>query len=729
MGQPNEFNSLQEEFQINLKHTESEIKVDGLIEEKEWSEVEKAADFWMSFPTDGVKVDEEYRTEAMVTYDDKYIYIAAICHGGFPYVMPTLKRDAGDFWQGEVFGIVLDPLNEKTNAFIFATNTSGVQVESLISGGNALRNGNNSAEINGAWDQTWISEGKVYEDRWTVEIAIPFKSLRYGPNIVWGINFYRGVSSTNEWQSWTKTSVEFMTIDIGHTGAMIWDSPPKVSKNNIAIVPYILQSTHKDIANNEPRVNNFRYGGDAKIALSSSMNLDLTINPDFSQVDVDEQVTNLTTVNIRFPERRLFFLENSDLYADFGIPPIRPFFSRKIGLDDDGNAIPIAYGVRLSGNMNKNLRLGVMNLQTRITDEFRPQNYTSLTAHQQVLGRSRIKGYFHNRQATGSSDVPQSDYNRIGGVELLFQSPNDKWRTFGGYGKSWTTGLKGDDFFYNCAVGYSDRNLSFYTNLAGVGDNYRTDMGFNPRFSHYDAVQDTTFKVGYHHGFSTLRYRIQPKIIKAITSHTITIRNSLDYTEHGFDLIQNTSTLEYNVQWVNTSRFSLSFTHENQGLLYPFAFTDEAPLPPGTYNFSHFQLNYNSNATKSFSYFIGYRNGGFYNGDRQEYRVRLKYRMQPWGNFGLNFNFNKLDFPENFGSNEIFLVGPKLEFNFSRNLFWTTFLQYNTQEDNFNLNSRIQWRFKPLSDIFLVYSDNYATDIWGPKNRGLVVKMNYWVNL
>ena len=150
--------------------------------------------------------------------------------------------------------------------------------------------------------------------------------------------------------------------------------------------------------------DSLRVGGDAKIAITPSLNLDLTINPDFSQVDVDEQVTNLTTVNIRFPERRLFFLENSDIFSEIGIPPIRPFFSRRIGLDANGAALPITYGARLSGNVNKDLRIGVMNLQTRETEEFSGQNYTSLSVNQQVFGRSQIKGYFHNRQNT-------TDYN------------------------------------------------------------------------------------------------------------------------------------------------------------------------------------------------------------------------------------------------------------------------------------------------------------------------------
>ena len=282
----------------------------------------------MSEPIDGEKVPDEYDTEAMITYDDQFIYVAAKCHSPDPVLMTTLKRDAFDIWNGDVFYVNIDPLNETTNGFVFVTNTAGVQFEALLGGGAFRRGGGGGGgTITNAWDQTWFSEAKVYDDYWTVEMAIPFKSLRYAEKGEWGINFSRGLSSQNQFHSWVPIPVQFMTIDLGHTAALIWDDLPNKAKSNISVVPYILGSTNRDFESDEGAVNNIRIGGDAKVAVTPSLNLDLTINPDFSQVDVDEQVTNLTTVNIRFPERRLFFLENSDIFSEIGIPPIRPFFS------------------------------------------------------------------------------------------------------------------------------------------------------------------------------------------------------------------------------------------------------------------------------------------------------------------------------------------------------------------------------------------------------------------
>ena len=720
----------QEDYKIHIKKSGEEIKVDGILDETIWTTSEVATDFWMSEPIDGEKVPDEYDTEAMITYDDQFIYVAAKCHSPDPVLMTTLKRDNGDIWSGDVFYVNIDPLNETTNGFVFVTNTAGVQFEALLGGGSFLRGGGGGGgNFTQAWDQTWFSEAKVYDDYWTVEIAIPFKSLRFAEKGEWGINFSRGLSSQNQFHSWVPIPVQFMTIDLGHTGALVWDDVPKSSKSNISVIPYVLGSTNRNIEDGEDAVNNARVGGDAKIAITPSLNLDLTINPDFSQVDVDEQVTNLTTVNIRFPERRLFFLENSDIFSEIGIPPMRPFFSRRIGLDEDGAPIPITYGARLSGNVNKDLRIGVMNLQTRETNEFSGQNYTSLSINQQIFGRSQLKGYFHNRQSTTEDGNALNDYNRIGGVEYTYLSNDGKWRGIAGLGLSWSPELTDDNYFYNIAIGRDTRNFSFYSNLAGVGNNYRSDVGFIPRLDHFDAVQDTTVQIGFHHGFTTATYRIIPKDNSTINQHAIGVRNILDYTRDGLKLIQNRTIASYTLILSNTSSFDISFNHDNQGLQRPFAFTEAEPLPVARYTFNYIEANYESDNRKQFSYSLGVLRGGFYNGDRTQYAVRLNYRTQPWGNFALNFTYNEIEFPIEFGSEELFLISPRIDINFSRDIFWTTFLQYNTQAENFNINSRLQWRFKPLSDLFLVYTDNYATDIWGPTNRGIVLKMNYWLNL
>ena len=732
-GQDVDYTALQGRYQIHIERATDEITVDGKLDETTWSDAKAADNFWMSFPIDDRRVIPELQTDVRVTYDDNFLYVGAVCHSPYENIIPTLKRDAREWWSGDVFVVLIDPVNESTNGFSFGANPAGVQFESLISGRTGTRaemnSGSSSGAFNSSWDNKWYVETQSGDNNWTVEMAIPFKTLRFDPErTTWGINFTRGEPNTNAWHTWSPVPVQFLTMDLGYTGAMLWDEPPSKVKSNISVIPYTLVSTSKDFEDGTPADNSLSAGVDAKVAVSSSLNLDLTVNPDFSQVDVDEQVTNLTTVNIRFPERRTFFLENSDLFADFGIPPMRPFFSRRIGLDEDGNTIPILYGARLSGNLNKNLRLGAMNMQTKENEEFSAQNYTSFTLHQKVLGRSVVKGYFHNRMAMIDGESLSKDYNRNAGLEFKYFSHDAKLQAFGGYGQSFSDGVKGDNYFYNVGAGYDGRHISAYTNLSGIGNNYFADMGWIPFADQRDAVRDTTIHIGFQHLFSRFSYIFYPENQDKVFAHQFNARHILD-VDNDLDLLQSRFMAGYNVEFANSSTFAIEYAHEDQQLLYPFDFTDDEPLPAGRYNFDYVNVMYRGDRRRSYNVWGSLQYGNFYNGTRFESSINLRYRIQPWASFRVGFTYNKLNFPEPYGESDLFLISPKIEFNFSRNLFWTTFLQYNTQDDNFNINSRVQWRFQPLSDLFIVYSDNYAVEVWGKKNRGLVVKFSYWLNL
>ena len=386
--------NLQEIYQLSIGPTAERIKIDGSLDEEVWKTSAVATDFWVSFPMDGIRASPELKTLVRLTYDDEFIYVAAECIGPGPYIIQSLKRDNPLFWRGDAFGLVFDPVNERSNGFVFAVNPEAVQSESLITGQTGRRGNSGSVSgINGAWDNKWYSEVQILEDRWTVEIAIPFKSLRFGDKLEWGVNFVRGDAKNNSYHTWSPVPVQFRGVDLGYTGKLIWDKAPGKTKKNISAIPYLLGLGKKNFETNALFDQVQRVGLDAKVAVTSSLNLDLTINPDFSQVDVDEQQTNLTTVNLRFPERRLFFLENSDVFSDFGIPPMRPFFSRKIGLDEEGNTIPILYGARLSGNLNKNLRMSLMNSQTK-SEELPGNNYTSLAVRQRVFAAVYHQGLF-----------------------------------------------------------------------------------------------------------------------------------------------------------------------------------------------------------------------------------------------------------------------------------------------------------------------------------------------
>ena len=718
----------QQTHQFLINKTSEKIEIDGLLDENVWDQIQPVGKFWYSFPIDDRAVENDYQTEVKVTYDDKFLYISAVCYGPGPFIIPSLKRDNRQFWSGDVFSIAIDAVNERTNGYSFGTNPAGVQFDTQIGANTGTRGNSSGSGFNVAWDNKWYTNSTSYEDKWVTEMAIPFNSLKFGEKTNWGINFIRGVSKTNSWHTWAPVPVQFTGVDLGYTGLMNWDEKPPQAKSNISLIPYALTGVDLDYEEGTDRNVKGEIGGDAKVALGSNLTLDLTLNPDFSQVDVDEQVTNLSTVNIRFPERRLFFLENTDIFSEFGIPPMRPFFSRRIGLDEDNNPIPINFGGRLSGNVTKDLRIGLMNLQTGQEGDFYGQNYSSFAFNQRIIGRTVLKGFFHNRQAYVDSEFSTTDYNRALGGEIDFRSSNGQLRANAGYGASLSDGISTENKTVHGIISYDSRTLSFYANVMTIGNDYIPDMGFMSWLNHYDAENDTTYRIGYMHTFTRGSYTWYPENPK-VNNHAISFRSATDMATDRREFFIANLNIGYDINFSNSSSLGLEVVQNSNQLFFPFDFTDGEPLPVGKYSWRTAGIKYQSDRRKTFFYTVGIEGGGFYSGERAGFSLQLNYRHQPWGNFALNFVRNELNFSEPYGSKSLTLLGPKIEINMSRNLFWTTFFQYNTQSDNFNINSRFQWQFKPLSNLFIVYTDNYAIEMFGPKNRGVVIKLNHWINL
>lgn len=713
----------QSSHRLAIKRASSEIQLDGALNEPAWQEAALASEFWEKDPRDDVQA--VVQTEGRLTYDDQFLYVAITCFDTSQnHVIQTLKRDVG-YWDSDAVAITLDPINEAANGFMFGVNPLGVQMEALLGGGSGDGNWNNN------WDNIWYSETAQYDDRWVVEMAIPFKTLRYeaGAN-VWGINFLRNDAKRNQFHVWAPIPRQFWGIDQGYSGQLVWDSAPPIAKGNVAIIPYLSGAFQQDQEAELPEDQEDllgQVGVDAKIALTPSLNLDLTVNPDFSQVDVDVQQTNLTRFSLFFPERRNFFLENSDLFSSFGIPPARPFFSRRIGLDEDGQAVPIAFGARLTGNVTDDLRIGVLGVQTKANDVQAGQNYVTAAFSQRVLERSSIRGMFINRQAYVDGEFSDSDYNRNADLEFNYQSADGSWQGWSGYHQAFREGVNDKQVFWNLGGAYTAPNFNFLVDWVTVGENYFADIGFVNRLENYDAVRDTTIRRGYKILYTPFTFTLLPEV-DWLQNLNIQLENAL-FLNDDYSLNERTTSAVTAMEFPNSSSLAVGATHYTTELLFPFDFTDGEPLPAGRYNYFDYGMNYQSDQRKFLSYELRLEGGGFYNGNRVLVGGEVNYRIQPWGNFSISANYNQLTFPENYGEETLWLIGPRAEVNFSKNLFWTTFLQYNTQADNFNVNSRLQWQFRPLSWLFLVYSDNYAVEAWGPKNRALVLKLNYWLVL
>ena len=711
--------NIQQEFQLTIQPTKIPIKLDGILDEPAWNTVEAVSQFYKKFPNDIGAAKRQ--TEVKYLFDDKNIYFAFKVYDSGTAIIKSLKRDIGHDGNDGV-ALVLDPLNQKTNGFYFVLSALNVQSEGQLTG-------DSEDGLSYSWDTKWFSMTKDYGSYWIAEIAIPLKSIRYNAqNKNWGVNFVRIDAKNFEYSTWTRIGPNFKSYDLGYTGLMKWPTNPPASSNNVILLPYLTGgiSEDKSTSKNETTGNG---GFDAKIALNSSLNLDLTINPDFSQVEVDNQVTNLTRFSIFLPERRAFFLENADLFAGFGIPPIRPFYSRTIGLDKNGNKIPILFGARLSGNLSPDVRIGAMNMQTGRQGDYAPENFSAFTLQKRVLKRSMIKGYFLNRENFISVEEeklnPLSKYGRNAGVSFDYSNPSGSFGYWANYNMSMKPTIKDLNNYYEIGANYDARKFGFVIDLANVGKNYYTDMGFVQRIENYDALRDTAIRVGYKHIFTELSYNILPtkgKIgrIEASAQNSIIFNpdNSLNEWE---------TELNIKTDFKNASSLKVELNNNITNLLFATSFTDGIPLPAKQYQYATFGIGYGSDTRKLFGWMSEISFGQFYNGTVQSFSAGINWRSQPHLNLRLNAQYNDIQLPGAFGSTKLLLIAPRIEYNFSTKLFWNTFIQYNTQSNNFNINSRLQYRYKPMSDFFLVYTDNYFTDpLFKSKNRALIFKLSYW---
>jgi hypothetical protein len=700
------------------------IKIDGVLDESEWKEAAVATPFLNKWPLDSGLA--EAKTEVKMLFNDQFIYIAAInFQARKDVIIQTLKRDQLEpFWASDGFSVVLDPLTQKTNGFMFGLNAAGAQIEGAI---NVV---GSWSRVNENWDNKWFSSVAIHDEYWIAEIAIPFSSIRFNEgHSEWGLNFIRSDMKRNVFSTWSRVPLQFNGMDLGHLGTLRWSEKITPDRSNVTVIPYISGGQARNHEEGEPSDRNGGAGVDMKIALTSSLNLDLTLRPDFSNVDVDRQMTNVTRFSLLYPERRNFFLENADLFTNFGSWLTRPFFSRRVGLND-GNPIPILAGARISGNLTKTLRVGIMDIQTDATREVSANNYLVTSFQQSVFSRSSIKFFGASRQTTktveGDTD---EDFNRTYGGEFQYVSKNGNLSAYARAHSSSTPESLNQNDYLSAQVNYI--NKKFYAGILAdkVGENYINDLGFIPRLENYDAARDTTVRIGHYTinpWFGLLMYRKNSRTINMIEPNTWSVIN---YRTSGEFLERNTS-VNLSVYFKDTRQ--LYFEAFNTSVNLPFSadiIDSDVPIPKARYDFTQYSIKYTTDSRKALSGDVRVGYGGFYNGTRVEYGATLNFRVQPWGSFGISYLQNDITLPGEYGEATFKLIGPRSEISIRNNVWWSTFLQYNTQENNFNINSRLQWRFKPMSDVFLVYTDNYGCDNLKVKNRGVVFKVTYWLNL
>lgn len=707
--------------QPSVEYSQEEVTIDGILDEPIWQTLPVYTDFKNYFPIDeGMAL---LQTRVRLFHDGELMYVGVEYQDSTEEVfVNSLKRDNNynTLVLSDFFGIVIDPKMNQQNGFFFGLNAGGAQLDGLIE---AVSDG---YSLNESWSTAWKSKIAHDGSLKRFEFAIPLKSLSFDPeDTEWGFQFVFRDVKVNLWTTYVPLTSNYFQWDLRFTKGFSIDRLPENSASRLTLTPSVTGSYHKSVDESEGKMG-FKPSLDLQYNLNASLKLDATINSDFSQIDIDRQVTNLSRFEVNFPERRNFFLENSDLFSNLGSEGLNPFYSRRIGKGED-----ILGGLKLSGNVAENTRIGVLDVQTRGNeDEFgerEMQNYAVLVAQQQLAKSVVGNAFLVNRQRT-TPDPENPDFNRVAGMNLNFRSPGNRWLGTGSYGKSISDGISGQNNYFQGSLLYNSRKVQAGGQAMQVEENYLTDVGFVPRLYNYDAVNDTTVRSTYRQLSGSLALFRFPAKSKAISRHRYFNLRNTSYLNASGQLTESRTFLN-NALWFRNSAVAYGNVYLNHvNLNYGFDFLGNGSIvTPGSYHFSYARLGYRSPVNKRFLYELTAQYGQYFGGELSRATVNLGYRLMPYAIFRMDYEVNKADLGD-LGSRTFHLVNFSSEVSFNTRLNWTTYVQYNTQFNNFNVNSRLQWEYRPLSYLYLVATNNSTTEL-EQKNWGIALKLNRRLDL
>lgn len=368
-----------------------------------------------------------------------------------------------------------------------------------------------------------------------------------------------------------------------------------------------------------------------------------------------------------------------------------------------------------------------MNVQTRKDIDLDAQNYTVAAFNYNVFGRSQIKGLFINRQETGNKEI--NDFNRNYGAEFSYVS---KSGNFNGTAMFHSTvdenGLSGNYLGTNGS--YIDRNFGVGWGIDKVDKSYQSDLGISPRVFNYNADTEETIRLGYTSMTPWWRYRIFPKNSKSIVFHGPRVQHGL-YLNDDYKIYEQFHRFSYDFDFKNRSLFTASTSFNSVSLQFPTNFLGNTftNLPAIKYNYWNGSIFYFSDRRKQFTYSLDANYGEFYNGKRASISASGNLRFGYWGNFGVTYTFNDIKLPENYGEVDLHLFRFSGRISFTNKLFFNNTVQYNSQSTNFSVFSRLQWRYAPLSDLFVIYNQNNNTEGFNLRNRSIMLKLTHRFSL
>ena len=693
------------------------IRLDGTLDDAAWSRATPASDFVQAEPLSGQPSSE--RTEVRVLFDDQYLYIGARLHDAHmsQVVVNDIRKDFIEEDQDD-FEVLLDTFGDRRNGYVFSTNIKGARHDRQV----ALE----GRELNRSWDAVWDVRTQQQADGWTLEMRIPFKALRFdrSSDATWGINFSRRLRRVNEISFWSPVPRAFSLNRVSLAGTLDGLETGSAGRD-LRVKPYISENAVRALgtrtAPSPTMRNSINVGGDLKAAVTSGLTLDVTVNPDFGQVEADEQQVNLTQFSQFFPEKRDFFLENSGVFyvgdaarrsaANIPTPDEDNllFFSRRIGLTTGGMPIPVLGGIRLTGKLSESTRIGIMSVQDRAvgTD---PASNASVVRFRQNLGRvGNDVGFFmmQNVHTSGASYT-----NRVIGIDKNIRPFGIlDWNSY--LATTSTTGKSGDAYAVRSTVNWEGVFFHIKTGAMELGPGFQNDLGFYRRVGVRKYLMDTGIRPRSAwlraHGIRELHPHIGWNYMENLSGQLVakTLHSGQSF------FFNNGAVFEYSVN-PTTNRLVVPF-RPNAKMAQP--------IPAGLYNWTEQWLLLTTDQSRMFGAESKYTYGGLYDGTQQTMGLSVRYRpsYRFRASVGVQHTQAALNTPNLRFTNSLTTV--KTSYSFTTNMFIDALSQYDAVSRQFNANVRFNLIHHPLSDLFIVYNDQRILTPDAPvAGRGIIVK-------
>ena len=701
--------------EVKINYIENDPIIDGnVINDKTWNSIFPITSMTQVTPNFGEPSSE--KTEIRLAYTDRNLYVSVVGFDSDPskIVVSDSKRDA-DLNDEDSFLFILDTYNDFQNGFLFGTNSDGMQYDAQIDNEgignfnpNSRQKGGTLGGTNVNWDASWEVKTIKGDFGWSAEFSIPLSSLRFlpGENKTWGLNFQRNISKNSETSFWASLPLGFDIKRVSISGKL--KGLDLKSPKNLKIIPYTIGNASYQKLDNQTDVSvDLDAGFDIKYSLTPGLTLDLTYNTDFAQVEVDEQQVNLDRFNLFFPEKRAFFLENAGQFSVGSPGEVDLFFSRRIGIGDEGQVVPIKGGGRISGKIGQT-NVGILNM---VTDEISDQNI-----YENNFSVARVNHDFNNSRSSlgvvyvGKNEMGDSNkhYNNVYAIDGKL-GLGKKADITGFFSKSDSPGIDSSDHSFKLIANYNWDGWRINAGYTEVGEGFNPEVGFLMR-SAFKKPEFIVFKQIRLKDFGPL-LEVRPHI-----AH----RSYFDFQDR---LVSSWTHIDNHWVWPSGFEIHTGVNITSEGVFDAFKISD-VEIPSGEYYHNELQLYIKSNPNTALSFTSRTVVGGYYGGDRFLFSNNIKYRIGNKFNSTLNLDYTKLNL-EN-GDINALISGLRLSYSFSPKMYLQSLIQYNNVTNVTSVNTRFGMLQTANSGLFIVINFIKDSDWFDYiNNRSISVKYSY----